>query len=102
MANNSSKSMFDIFADHPDRGARFGRYFSKPEPVANDEILDNYPWSGKQLVVDVGGSHGNVAIAIAKRFPEVQCVVQDLPGSVAEGAARLPAELRDRVTFMAQ
>ncbi|KAI1123316.1 S-adenosyl-L-methionine-dependent methyltransferase [Nemania abortiva] len=102
LANNSSKGMYDIFADNPDRGERFGRYFSKPEPVAApDEILDHYPWSGKVTMVDVGGSHGAVAIGIAKRFPNIKCTVQDLPETAAEGASRLPADLRDRVTFMA-
>ncbi|KAI8947010.1 S-adenosyl-L-methionine-dependent methyltransferase [Xylaria longipes] len=103
LANNSNKSMYDIFADNPGRGERFGRYFSKPEPVAApDEILDHYPWLGKATMVDVGGSHGAVAIGIARRFADIKCVVQDLPNTVAEGTARLPADLRDRVTFMAQ
>lgn len=103
VANHTTKSMYDFFADHPDRGERFARYFSKPEPVATaDEILDNYEWAGKQKVVDVGGSHGAVAIGIARRFPAIQCVVQDLPGPVAEGESRLPKDLKDRVTFMAQ
>lgn len=102
VANHTTKSMYDFFADHPDRGGRFARYFSKPEPVAAaDEILDNYEWAGKQKMVDVGGSHGAVAIGVAKRFPGIQCVVQDLPGPVAEGESRLPKDLKDRVTFMA-
>ncbi|KAK7750912.1 hypothetical protein SLS62_007175 [Diatrype stigma] len=100
LANNNDKSMFDIFGEDPDRAARFGTYFShdKESPHA---LLDNYPWASKETVVDVGGSHGSVAIAIAERFPTVKCVVQDLPDTVAEGASRLPGRLCDRVTFMA-
>jgi hypothetical protein len=95
--------MYDIFADNPDRGDRFGRFFSKPDPIVRaDSLLDNYPWSEKATMVDVGGSHGSVAISIAERFANMSCVVQDLPDTVAEGEARLPANLRDRVTFMAQ
>ncbi|KAI1324462.1 O-methyltransferase-domain-containing protein [Xylariaceae sp. FL0255] len=102
VANHSNKSMYDILADHPARAERFGKYFSKPgQEAAPDEVLDNYPWPEKKLVVDLGGSHGAIAIGIAKRFPGVKCIVQDLPGTVAEGASRLPAELHDQVTFMA-
>ncbi|KAI0877220.1 O-methyltransferase-domain-containing protein [Hypoxylon argillaceum] len=102
VANHTTKSMYDFFADHPDRGERFARYFSKPEPVAAaDEILDNYDWAKKRKMVDVGGSHGAVAIGIARRFQGIQCIVQDLPGPVAEGELRLPGDLKDRVTFVA-
>lgn len=93
--------MFDIFADDPNRAARFGLLFSKPDPTA-DGLLNDYPWADKKTVVDVGGSYGSVAISIAERFPDIKCIVQDLPDTVAEGALRLPVELRNRVTFMAQ
>lgn len=93
--------MFDIFADNPERAARFGAYFSKPDPTS-DGLLDNYPWADLKTMVDVGGSHGSVAIAIAEKFPNMKCFVQDLPDTVAEGATRLPANLSDRVEFIAQ
>jgi hypothetical protein len=100
LANNSSKGMFDIFADNAERGDRFGQYFSKPDPTA-DGILDSYAWAEKQTMVDVGGSHGSVAISIAECFPHMTCIVQDLPDTVAEGASRLPAHLQGRVKFVA-
>ncbi|KAK8055068.1 O-methyltransferase [Apiospora rasikravindrae] len=100
LANNSSKSMFDIFAEEPFRGERFGRYFSQDKTA--DGLLDNYPWAEKATMVDVGGSHGSVAISIAERFPHMKCYVQDLRDTVAEGASRLPTELQDQVTFMEQ
>ncbi|KAF7532284.1 hypothetical protein G7054_g8114 [Neopestalotiopsis clavispora] len=100
LANNSNKGMFDIFADNPERAARFGLYFSKPDSSA-DGLLENYPWDSLKTMVDVGGSHGSVAIAVAENFPHMKCFVQDLPDTVAEGATRLPATLKDRVEFMA-
>jgi hypothetical protein len=93
--------MYDIFAENPDRAARFGLFFSQPEKT-DDGILDNFPWADKTTMVDVGGSHGSVAILIAERFPHIKCTVQDLPAPVAEGKARLPTELNERVTFMEQ
>ncbi|ETS76496.1 hypothetical protein PFICI_11883 [Pestalotiopsis fici W106-1] len=100
LANNSDKGMFDIFADNPERAARFGLYLSKPDPTS-DGLLDNYPWADLRTMVDVGGSHGSVAISIAERFPKMKCFVQDLSDTVAEGASHLPADLSDRVEFMA-
>ncbi|KAI0378115.1 S-adenosyl-L-methionine-dependent methyltransferase [Hypomontagnella monticulosa] len=100
LANNSNKSMYEILAEDPVRRERFGRYFANPDKTA-DGIFDNYPWADKASVVDVGGSFGSVAIGIAQRFPNIKCVVQDLPDTIAEAESRLPADLRGRVTFMA-
>ena len=67
----------------------------------SSHLLDNYPWSelGACTVVDVGGSHGASSIALAKRFPAIQCVVQDLPGTIA--TIKIPLELEGRVKCMA-
>jgi len=101
LANNTNKSMFDFFADHHDRGARFAMFFSRnKEPL--HVLRDGYPWEGKTSVVDVGGGRGTVAISLAERFPHLKCTVQDLPATVAEGTSQLPPALRDRVFFMAQ
>jgi methylase of polypeptide subunit release factors len=94
--------MFDVFTDNPDRAERFALHFSQPTDNTADMLLDNYPWADKKTMVDVGGSHGSVAISIAEAFPNIKCFVQDLPDTAAEGALRLPVELRDRVTFMGQ
>ncbi len=51
-------------------------------------------------MVDVGGSHGSISIAIARSFPSLHFIVQDRPQVVQEGEAKLPADLQDRVTFM--
>jgi hypothetical protein len=93
--------MFEIFADDVDRGTRFGMMFNRSDEPSN-LLLENYPWEYASTVVDVGGSHGSVSIAISDRFPHIKCVVQDLPDTVKEGAARLPASLQERVEFMVQ
>ncbi|KAF2711448.1 S-adenosyl-L-methionine-dependent methyltransferase [Pleomassaria siparia CBS 279.74] len=100
LANNSDKSMFDIFSQDPARGARFGMLFSRADEPST-MLLDNYPWNDVQTFIDVGGSHGSIAIGLANQFPHIKCIVQDLPDTVAEGVSRLPADLKDRVTFMA-
>lgn len=93
--------MYQIFEENPARGQRFALNFSHPDR-ADEGLLEHYDWSDKKTMVDVGGSLGSVAIAIAQRHPHIQCFVQDLPDTAAKGAARLPAELQDRVIFKAQ
>jgi hypothetical protein len=93
--------MFDIFAQDPVRGARFGMLFSRADEPST-MLLDNYPWNDAQTFVDVGGSHGSIAIALAHHFPHIKCVVQDLPLTIAEGLSRLSTDLKDKVIFMAQ
>lgn len=66
-------------------------------------ILNGYDSGslGKSKVVDVGGSHGSLSIAIANRFPLLRCVVQDRPSVVDLGQHNLPSHLRHRIDFMA-
>lgn len=66
-------------------------------------VLDHYDWAslGAARVVDIGGSEGHVSIALAKRFPNLTMVVQDMHQVVAHAAGNLPAGLHGRVSFMA-
>jgi SAM-dependent methyltransferase len=64
-----------------------------------EHLLDHYPWTalGRATVVDVGGSVGHIAISIARRFPEITCIVQDRPEVLA--AAVVPKDLAERLRF---
>lgn len=63
-------------------------------------ILDHYDWGSLSpgLVVDVGGSQGNVGIQLARRFKNMAVVIQDLQKVVAN--AEVPVDLLERVSFM--
>ncbi|KAL5119384.1 hypothetical protein ACEQ8H_002653 [Pleosporales sp. CAS-2024a] len=63
LGKNVDKSMFDIFAHQPGRGARFGMLFSTADEPPKT-LLDNYPWDEVQTFVDVGGSHGSIAVEL--------------------------------------
>ena len=63
-------------------------------------ILES-PCASELIFVDVGGSHGQVSIRLAQRFPQIHCIVQDMPATIRAGAAQLPEELKGRVSFMA-
>lgn len=65
--------------------------------------IDHYDWQahGAGLVVDVGGSHGLVAYELARRFPSMRCIVQDLPEVIAAAPRSEDPELASRVEFHA-
>ena len=52
------------------------------------------------MVVDVGGSHGDVSIAIAQAYPTLQFVVQDLPETISACSETVSSEVGSRVKFM--
>jgi hypothetical protein len=62
-------------------------------------LIDSFNF-GSGTVVDVGGSHGQVKIAIAKKFPQVRCVVQDLPDTFIGLHEQIPEQLKGRIMGM--
>lgn len=68
-----------------------------------EHFISSYDFAslGQATFVDVGGSHGQVSIPIAQRYPNLRCIVQDLPTVIVTGEAQLPANVKDRVSFMA-
>ncbi|OTA94552.1 hypothetical protein M434DRAFT_10624 [Hypoxylon sp. CO27-5] len=65
-------------------------------------VLHAHDWKavGKATVVDVGGSAGHDAIVLARKFPELSIVVQDLPKVKPVFEANLPEDVKDRVSFV--
>jgi hypothetical protein len=76
--------------------------FSKGPGYSPKWLLENYPWDliGAGTVVDIGGSNGEYSIPIVQKFPEMKCIIQDLPGVISKAEAGLPSELKDRATLM--
>lgn len=103
LANNASRPLFEeLFKQYPERAKRFaGAMNFMASSIPPVTFTDNYPWEalGDATVVDVGGAEGPVSVALAKKFPKLKFVVQDLEGPVAAGRDTLPDALRSRVTF---
>ena len=66
-------------------------------------LIDNFDFGSVKdtTIVDVGGSHGQVSVAIARKFPEVKCIVQDLPDTISGLESQLPDELKEQISGMA-
>ncbi|PUU82160.1 O-methyltransferase-domain-containing protein [Tuber borchii] len=104
-AFNTNKNFWEYaYTDDKPMGTRFGQAMASMDTargpynlVAVYEPLRAAP-KGTTLV-DMGGGTGHVAIAAARKFPNLKCVVQDIGMVVNEGRDGLPEELKDRVEF---
>lgn len=106
LANNTNKSMFEYLADYPERSSRFAnmmRGFTEGKAYDLKYITDFYPWEQHSggTVVDIGGSHGFVCVALARKFPSISFVVQDLEPVITGGQENVPPDVEGRVSFMA-
>ena len=105
IAKDTSKPFFAELGKDQVRAKRFAdamSMFESSHGAAITSLLDHYPWGaiGKGTVVDIGGSHGSRAKAIAQRFPSLNCIVLDLPEVVVDGPPKVPLDLQSRVTFL--
>jgi hypothetical protein len=64
-------------------------------------VSRGYDWNGlgKATIVDVGGGTGVISMELAKTYPELNFVVEDLPDVIAN--AVVPDEFKDRIKFIA-
>ncbi|KAI1203724.1 S-adenosyl-L-methionine-dependent methyltransferase [Nemania serpens] len=104
LAHGLETHVFDMLADQPERAARFANamvYFNSIEDLASHHLCDAYDWTSVSQVVDIGGSAGSTAVALATRLPRMSIIIQDQ--AVLEDQARqsIPPALADRVSFMA-
>ncbi|TGJ81935.1 hypothetical protein E0Z10_g6821 [Xylaria hypoxylon] len=86
------------------RQAKFVEFMKYLKDIFHLEgiVLDSYDWqaAGKSTVVDVGGSAGHDAILLARKYPDLKLIVQDMPMVKPVFEAELPDDVRDRVSFV--
>lgn len=105
--NNTDDSFYIELAKTQERARRFGggmRFMTRGSLYDINHLIRGYEWAAIEAVggtvVDVGGGQGGVSMALAKAYPNLKLVVQDLPGTAEEGEKLLPTALKDRVRFM--
>lgn len=80
--------MWDHYVEFPERGQRFNRAMeslAQRPGFSVSFLVDNYDWgllNPGATVVDIGGGHGQASIAVSRKFPELNFIVQDLPNVV--------------------
>ncbi|KAM7189018.1 S-adenosyl-L-methionine-dependent methyltransferase [Naviculisporaceae sp. PSN 640] len=122
LAHDTDKSIFEYLASEPERGERFAAgmrlYTKRPGTDVRFSVegwMDGWKalllprnssfTGGGATVVDVGGSHGQLAIQLARAFPDPNqlknVVVQDIQGPVIEAASvNIPPDLTGRLSYM--
>ena len=106
LAWNTTLPFFPEISKRPEAAKRFAdamSFFQAGPGMETAITIGNFDWtkyaSGK--IVDVGGSHGAIALELASRFPSMECVVQDLPEVIKEAKLPEDRDLARRVTFQA-
>lgn len=87
-------SMYMYLEKHPEQASSFAGVmgaFQHDEAYAAHHLFDAWPKdalarAGK--LVDLGGSTGTIAFALAQEFPKLEIVVQDLPGALEAATSR--------------
>ncbi|KAJ5263651.1 hypothetical protein N7478_011256 [Penicillium angulare] len=102
--NNTKLPVFAALNEMPERGIVFSKAMAWHQQLPGfsaSHLIEHFPFkeSGTTTVVDVGGGFGHIALALASHNPNVECVVQDLSGPVAQGKELTPPELTSRVKF---
>ncbi|KAI1874559.1 hypothetical protein JX265_004767 [Neoarthrinium moseri] len=107
LSNETSKDMFHFLSEHPQRAERFAaamRFFTQRPGLEPVHVVENYAWEAIReggTIVDVGGSHGIISIELARQFPSLNFVVQDLDEPVVRYAEQqCPSDLSGRVQYM--
>ncbi|PPJ59005.1 hypothetical protein CBER1_11676 [Cercospora berteroae] len=103
LSKNTAESLYEVYSKDEAMSARLARgmaSFARRPQFDIAHVLDHYPWAamGPILLVDVGGSQGNVAFQVARRFANVHVIVQDMPNVVA--SVSVPEDLRERARLM--
>ncbi|KAI0851309.1 putative O-methyltransferase [Daldinia vernicosa] len=91
-----------------DDAQTYNLYLAGNSKSLGSATLYDFPWKelGNGLVVDVGGGVGSFDLQLARVYPELRFVVQDLPTAVEQGSSiwqkELPEALESgRVQFVA-
>lgn len=77
-----------LAADHV---ADYSELMSASQPLVSEQVLDAYPLARHRCLLDVGGGEGTFLAAVARRAPQLQLMLFDLP-AVAERAKTRLAE----------
>ncbi|KAL1871615.1 hypothetical protein Daus18300_004615 [Diaporthe australafricana] len=100
------KAMYEYLSRHPDSLKRFADMMlciTREPGLGPEHLVNGYPWAelGEATMVDLGGSHGVMGCSLARKYPSLKLIVQDLYEPVnREAEARSPPDVAGRVQYM--
>ena len=112
IAMNTTDPFFDYVRKSPEMTDLFSGYMrnvTASETWSLQHAVDGFDWASLPIgakVVDIGGSHGQLAVQVAREFPHLNFVVQDLPETVAtaqkafEADTEIEQSIKNRIEFM--
>lgn len=80
---------------HEDFDALFAQAMDSVEALTGATFATDFDWGQFERVIDIGGSNGSKAVAILKRYPQLQALVVDRP-QVIRNAERYWSTQADR------
>jgi len=89
--NLYGKGHFDWMAEHADASSTFNKAMAQSLRRQGNPV-ESYDYSGKRLVVDVGGGRGDLISSVLVANPAMEGVLFDLPQGSAEAQSLLQAK----------
>lgn len=81
---------FEYLSKHPEASARFNAAMASGLRQSENP-LDRYDFSGRRVVVDVGGGRGDQIVSILRANPTMKGILFDLPAVASDARAHLKA-----------
>ena len=95
------KGHFEFLAEHPEASSTFNRAMAQSLRRLQNP-LESYDFSGKHLIVDVGGGRGDLITSIIRANPILKGILFDLPQGIGEAPSLLKSkEVADRCQISA-
>lgn len=85
------KGHFDWLTEHPDESSIFNKAMAQSLRRLQNP-LESYNFSGKHLIVDVGGGRGDLITSIIRANPTLKGILFDLPQGNREAPSQLKAK----------
>ncbi|KAG8160653.1 hypothetical protein KVR01_008917 [Diaporthe batatas] len=112
LAMDTTDNFFDYLKKTPDMTALFSGYMrsvTASRPWSLHHAVQSFDWGSLPKgakVVDIGGSHGQLCVEVAKEFKNLEFIVQDLPEAVETARQSFNTDtnidpgMKSRIKFM--